>query len=119
MNWTKWCNRFVMSPSTTPGRGLTQRRGFTLVGSRARDLLRTTCPYANESSEVTLVFSGEEFPEPGTVAALKGRGHSVAQGGAAYLVHRYEEEPEFPKGLMADFTDSSQTKRAGHRSAFQ
>lgn len=60
-------------------------------------------PLTNESGEVTLVFSGEEFPEPGTVTALKGRHHSVAQGGAAYLVHRYEEEPDFPRGLNGRF----------------
>ena len=60
-------------------------------------------PVPNESGEVTLVFSGEEFPEAGTVTALKGRRHSVAQGGAAYLVHRYEEEPDFPKGLNGRF----------------
>jgi asparagine synthase (glutamine-hydrolysing) len=60
-------------------------------------------PVANESGEVTLVFSGEEYPEPSTVAALKGHGHTIAQGGAAYLVHRYEEEPDFPKGLNGRF----------------
>ena len=60
-------------------------------------------PVTNESGEVTLVFSGEEFPEPGTVAALKGLRHSIAQGGATYLVHRYEEEPDFPKGLNGRF----------------
>lgn len=60
-------------------------------------------PVANEDGEVTLIFSGEEFPEPGTVAALKGQGHTVEQGGAAYLVHQYEEEREFPKGLNGRF----------------
>jgi asparagine synthase (glutamine-hydrolysing) len=59
-------------------------------------------PLQNEGGEVTLVFSGEEFPEPGTAAALRARGHAV-QDGASYLVHRYEEEPDFPKGLNGRF----------------
>ena len=60
-------------------------------------------PLRNESGDVTLVFSGEEFPEPGTVAALRARGHKVEPGGASYLVHRSEEEADFPKGLNGRF----------------
>ena len=60
-------------------------------------------PLRNETGEVTLFFSGEEFPEPGTASALKGRGHAVVQGGPSYLVHRYEEEADFPKQLNGRF----------------
>jgi len=60
-------------------------------------------PLQNESGDVTLVFSGEEFPEPGTASALRARGHAIPQGGASYLVHRYEEEGDFPKGLNGRF----------------
>lgn len=60
-------------------------------------------PLNNESGDVTLVFSGEEFPEPGIVSSLRGRGHEVTQDGPSYLVHRYEEEPDFPKGLNGRF----------------
>jgi asparagine synthase (glutamine-hydrolysing) len=60
-------------------------------------------PLQNESGEVTLLFSGEEFPEPGTASALTARGHAVAQDGSSYLVHRYEEEADFPKGLNGRF----------------
>jgi asparagine synthase (glutamine-hydrolysing) len=60
-------------------------------------------PLQNESGDVTLVFSGEEFPAPGTSSALRARGHAVAEDGPSYLVHRYEEEPDFPKGLNGRF----------------
>jgi asparagine synthase (glutamine-hydrolysing) len=60
-------------------------------------------PLRNETDEVTLVFSGEEFPEPGTASALKARGHAVVPGGPSYLVHRYEEEADFPKQLNGRF----------------
>jgi len=60
-------------------------------------------PLQSESGEVTLLFSGEEFPEPGTASTLKARGHAVAQDGSSYLVHRYEEEADFPKRLNGRF----------------
>ena len=60
-------------------------------------------PLRNERGDVTLVFSGEEFPEPGMITALRERGHAVAAEGPSYLVHRYEEEPDFPKGLNGRF----------------
>jgi asparagine synthase (glutamine-hydrolysing) len=60
-------------------------------------------PLQNETGEVTLVFSGEEFPEPSTPSMLAARGHAVAVDGPSYLVHRYEEEPDFPKQLNGRF----------------
>src|ERR1700740_1868816 len=36
-------------------------------------------PVQNEKGDITLIFSGEEFPEAGTAEALRGRGHFVAQ----------------------------------------
>src|SRR4051794_31040490 len=56
-------------------------------------------PLHSEQGDKTLVFSGEEFPEPGTREALRARGHNVVPNGPEYLVHRYEEEQDFPKGL--------------------
>jgi asparagine synthase (glutamine-hydrolysing) len=60
-------------------------------------------PLHNERQDVTLIFSGEEFPEPEIVTALRGRGHALAPEGPSYLVHRYEDEPDFPKGLNGRF----------------
>jgi asparagine synthase (glutamine-hydrolysing) len=68
-------------------------------------------PLRNERGDVTLIFSGEEFPEAGTAATLKLRGHTIEADGPNYLVHRYEDESDFPKqlngrfhGLVADRT---------------
>ena len=60
-------------------------------------------PVQNERGDVTLVFSGEEFPEPGKIQALRAAGHAVAPAGPSYLVHRYEEESDFPKQLNGRF----------------
>jgi asparagine synthase (glutamine-hydrolysing) len=68
-------------------------------------------PLKNESGEVNLIFSGEEFPAPGIITTLKKRGHEIEPGVPSYLVHRYEDESDFPKqlngrfhGLVADRT---------------
>jgi asparagine synthase (glutamine-hydrolysing) len=60
-------------------------------------------PLRNERGDVVLVFSGEEYPEPGSARRLKERGHEMAMDGPSYLVHLYEENPEFPKGLNGRF----------------
>lgn len=60
-------------------------------------------PLYNERGDVVLVFSGEEFPEPGTARRLKERGHAVEATGPSYLVHLYEEAPSFPVGLNGRF----------------
>src|ERR1700733_9328043 len=60
-------------------------------------------PLRNELDNVVLAFYGEEFPEPGTAQRLKARGHQLEVDGASYLVHLYEEDPSFPKGLNGKF----------------
>ena len=60
-------------------------------------------PVWNEAKDVSLVFSGEEFPEPGTTERLKKEGHVVGAEAPAYLVHLYEEDPSFPTGLNGRF----------------
>ena len=60
-------------------------------------------PLCNESGSVVLIFSGEDYPEPGTVSRLKERGHQVNPEGSSYLVHLYEEDPAFPAGLNGRF----------------
>src|SRR5689334_14539011 len=52
-------------------------------------------PVCNERGEVVLVFSGEEYPEPGTASRLKQKGHVLNTEGPSYLVHLYEDDPAF------------------------
>jgi asparagine synthase (glutamine-hydrolysing) len=60
-------------------------------------------PLHNESGDVTLVFSGEEYPAPDIRSRLRARGHGVEGEGASYLVHLYEEDLAFPSGLNGVF----------------
>jgi asparagine synthase (glutamine-hydrolysing) len=56
-------------------------------------------PLRNETGDVTLLVGGEEYPEPGLRAEFRRRGHAVSESGPDYLVHRCEEEPDFPRRL--------------------
>jgi len=60
-------------------------------------------PVRNEDGEITLFFSGEEFPEPDLKKALRQRGHQFSNEESSYLVHRYEDEADFPNGLNGRF----------------
>src|ERR1035437_9381829 len=60
-------------------------------------------PVRNEQGDVVLAFSGEEFPEPGTVQRLRQQGHELDVDGPSYLVHLYEQDPSFPAGLNGRF----------------
>src|SRR2546430_6728654 len=60
-------------------------------------------PLYNERNDVVLLFSGEEFPEPGTSSRLIQNGHTLNHDGPSYLVHLYEEDPSFPANLNGWF----------------
>ena len=52
-------------------------------------------PVRNETGDIVLAFSGEEFPEPETKQRLKQRGHEFDETGPAYLAHLYEDAARF------------------------
>jgi asparagine synthase (glutamine-hydrolysing) len=60
-------------------------------------------PISNEKRDLTLIFSGEEFPPTGTIDSLKQRGHDFDPAGPEYLAHLCEEDPSFPAGLNGRF----------------
>lgn len=60
-------------------------------------------PVENERRDVVLVFSGEEYSGPNPGRRLSAQGHSVATNGPSYLVHSYEEDAAFPRGLNGRF----------------
>ena len=60
-------------------------------------------PLRNERLGAVLVFSGEEFPEPGMAQRLKKQGCGCDSPGPSYLVGLYEKDPSFPAGLNGRF----------------
>ncbi len=89
---------------------------FYTVGTWADELLGVyvgwTCragsafasmPARSETGEITLVYSGEEFPDPEVARRFKQNGQGLGESDASYLVRWYEEDPFFPKGLNGRF----------------
>jgi asparagine synthase (glutamine-hydrolysing) len=64
-------------------------------------------PIRNPAGDVALVFSGEEFPEPGTAAP-----------GGAHLVRGYERDRAFPAGLNGRFHGLVVDRRHGTATLF-
>ena len=60
-------------------------------------------PVQNERGDVSLIFSGEEYPDAQTISGLKQRGHSLDERPASYLAHVAEEDENFPAGLNGMF----------------
>ncbi len=85
------------------GTWIDEQLGVYVGWASKRSSFSEGMPLCNEQRDVALVFSGEEYPEAGTSARLKQRGHSLDIEGPSYLVHLYEEEATFPKGLNGVF----------------
>jgi asparagine synthase (glutamine-hydrolysing) len=60
-------------------------------------------PLRSEDGAKVLIFSGEEYPEPGTALRLKHRGHDFDVDSAEYLVHLAEDDAAFPASLNGRF----------------
>jgi asparagine synthase (glutamine-hydrolysing) len=90
-------------PFYAQGTWIDESLGVYLGWTARKDSFSAGNPLRNEQGDISLVFSGEEYPEPDIARRLKGRGHSLNGGGASYLVHLYEEDPNFPANLNGLF----------------
>ena len=57
----------------------------------------------NETGEIVLVVSGEDYPAPDTIRRLRDLGDQPNEGDASYIVQEYEHDPDFPAGLNGRF----------------
>jgi asparagine synthase (glutamine-hydrolysing) len=87
----------------TAGTWINESSGFYVGWVARASSFSHGMPLRNERGDVTLVFSGEEFPEPGTVQRLKQQGHQFDVDGPSYLAHLYEDDTSFPAGLNGRF----------------
>ncbi len=90
-------------PSYATGTWVDESLGVYVGWAARKNSFSDGMPVCNERGDVVLVFSGEEYPEPGTARKLKEQGHVLQPDGPAYLVHLYEEDPAFPAGLNGRF----------------
>lgn len=70
-------------------------------------------PLTNETNDVFLVFSGEEYPDAAVSKDLWARGHRFSDARWAYLPHLYEENPEFLASLNGRFHGVLADARSG------
>ncbi len=92
--------------------------GVYVGWSARRNSFADGMPVRNERGDAVLVFSGEEYPEPGTARGLKERGHDFDPTGASYLVHLSEEDPSFPASLNGRFHGLLANRRSGTTTLF-
>jgi asparagine synthase (glutamine-hydrolysing) len=90
-------------PSYETGTWINRSLGIYVGWSATKNSFSGSMPITNEREDIVLMFSGEEYPEPGTNQRLQERGHVVQPGAASYLVHLYEEDADFPAGLNGRF----------------
>jgi asparagine synthase (glutamine-hydrolysing) len=64
---------------------------------------RVAMPQQSEDGQRILMFSGEEFPAPGAVQALRDHGHRFGSERNAHLIHQAEEDASFPSNLNGNF----------------
>ncbi len=73
------------------GTHVEERLGLWVGWTTHKDSFADCLPIWNEGRDVCLIFSGEEFADPGEIEGLKSRGHRFTPEDASYLVHQYEE----------------------------
>ena len=93
----------IHEPFYVQGTWIDESLGVYIGWVARQDSFADRMPVHNESGDVVLVFSGEDFPEPGSARRLKEQGHSCVESGPSYLVHLYEDDPDFFKNLNGRF----------------
>lgn len=100
------------------GTWIDESQGLYIGWTVRTDSFSDGMPLSNERGDVTLIFSGEEFPDPETSRRLKEHGHSVEPKGPSYLVHLYEDDPAFPAGLNGRFHGLVRDRNRGTATLF-
>jgi asparagine synthase (glutamine-hydrolysing) len=90
-------------PSYQSGVGMEESLGIYVGWTALPGSFSDCLPLHNERGDVILFFSGEEYPDPECGKRLMARGHECGVSGASGLPHRYEEDPEFLRGLNGRF----------------
>lgn len=102
----------------TSGKYTNEKVGLLVGWTCLKEEFCDCLPIWNETRDVCLLFSGEDFADPKAVERLKQR-HAFSSGDASYLVHMYEEEgPAFLANLNGWFSGVLVDLRAGSISLF-
>jgi asparagine synthase (glutamine-hydrolysing) len=75
-------------------------------------------PLHNERGDVTIIFSGEEYPGPGNCNRSKQQAGASDSRESSYLVRLYEQNQSFPLGLNGMFHGLVADRRNGTATLF-
>jgi asparagine synthase (glutamine-hydrolysing) len=81
----------VHEPSYSFGKYINKNLGLYIGWVCHNGSFSDCMPVWNESEDVCLIFSGEDFTDSTEIKDLRGRGHQFDTEDASYLVHLYEE----------------------------
>jgi asparagine synthase (glutamine-hydrolysing) len=90
-------------PFYVTGTFIDESLGLYIGWAARKDSFADGMPIRNEQGDIAIVFAGEDYPALDTARDLKKRGHDCALEGPSYLVHSYEEDPDFFKNLNGRF----------------
>ncbi len=91
-------------PSYRTGTLIDESMGIYVGWAERQGSFSDGMPLQNEQGDVSLIFSGEEYPDPEIALRLKHSGHTVDLERASYLVHVYEDDPTaYPRDLNGLF----------------
>jgi asparagine synthase (glutamine-hydrolysing) len=79
------------APSYETGTWIDESMGVYLGWAARKNSFSDGMPLCNETGDVILIVSGEEYPDPGTAHRLKAHGHLLNGKASSYLVHLIEE----------------------------
>ena len=105
-------------PFYSTGTYVDESLGVYVGWALQRDSFSDGSPYKNESGDVCLVFSGEDYPDREVSQRLKRQGHRLNGSGASYLVHAYEDNPDFLLTLNGMFHGLVADQRRGKATLF-
>ncbi|PYU50405.1 MAG: hypothetical protein DMG48_13900 [Acidobacteria bacterium] len=102
----------------TTGTFVDEAAGVYLGWAARKNSFFDGMPLRNEQSDAALVFSGQEYPEPGIIRQLKDRGHALQPDDPSYLIHLSEEDSTFPACLNGRFHGLLVNQTAGAATLF-
>jgi asparagine synthase (glutamine-hydrolysing) len=101
----KMLNGMMHERFYTSGTYVNEKLGLWIGWVNHQGSFSDCMPVWNETKNICLIFSGEDFRDPSEIEHLKARGHECDSGNASYLVHLYEEiGPKFIEKLNGWFS---------------
>ena len=91
---TEMVNRMMHEPYYASSTYIDDQLGISVGWVGHAGSFSDCMPAWNETKDICLIFSGEDFTDLAELEHLRARGHEFSSDTASYLVHLYEEEED-------------------------